>query len=157
MCFNCFLNKIINTLVSANKFLPMAVFQDSNGNGIPVNRQSSMSSNFRHNIKAFSKYNAGIPNIFIDNLQLSSNPYIRLELISKNSEQGIAADEMSIQEDVYSSFVYDFLKASKKGLFLTQPVAYSDKSTVLPLIKEVTSFKFLPSHWIASTVTGSLV
>lgn len=122
-------NKIVNTLVSANKFLPMAVFPDSNGNGIPVNRQSSMSSNFRHNIKAFSKYNAGIPNIFIDNLQLSGNPYIRLELISKNSEQGIAADEMSIQEDLYSSFVYDFLKASKKGLFLTQPVAYSDKST----------------------------
>lgn len=122
-------NKIVNTLVSANKFLPMAVFPDSNGNGIPVNRQSSMSSNFRHNIKAFSKYNAGISNIFVDNLQLSGNPYIRLELISKNSEQGIAADEMSIQEDLYSSFVYDFLKASKKGLFLTQPVAYSDKST----------------------------
>ena len=131
-------NDIITKLVTANKFLPSSVFKDSNNNGIPTSRQSSMSANFRHNIKMFSKYmpNAAEYNLFVANPKISGNPYIRLELTTQYSDTGIAADEMMMKEDIYASFNYDFLKAAKKDLFLFQPVAYSDKSTnSLPPIK----------------------
>ena len=133
-------NTIVQDFIAANKFLPITVFNDHNGNSIPTNRQSSLSSNFKQNSLLFKRYSikkdgSQVKNLLVDNLNLTGNPYVKLEMITDKSDSSISAEDMMKKEDIYSSFVYDYLKAHKQNLFLFQPVAYSDKSTntIIPI------------------------
>ena len=114
----------------------VTVIEDSQGNKIPVYRLNSAMFNDAYYIKNYNYSD----NLFVNNPNLLSNDNnidyntstsLRLE---GESDSGTVkkASNYSSDESFYASFFGDYLTSIyKNDIFSTQPVAYSDKSSIL--------------------------
>ena len=114
----------------------VTVIEDSQGNKIPVYRLNSAMFNDAYYIKNYN-YSDNLfvnnPNILSNDNNIDYNTSTSLRLEGESDGGTVKkASNYSSDESFYASFFGDYLTSIyKNDIFSTQPVAYSDKSSIL--------------------------
>ena len=119
---NHLMNAYLNNLVVSKD----NVLIKEGGDAIAVNRAMSLGSNDATSIKDF---NLQVNNPIKDNIGFLKGTAIRLEVVNSNAIEGRDTISLNASESIVMGFHGDFLSHYKNGLFLTQPVPYSDKNS----------------------------
>ena len=116
------MNSHLNTLIPSVE----NVIIKEGGDQVSVNRLTSLSSNDVDSINSFSsEYNNPIKS----NSDFLVKTGLRLEVVNEFVPEGKATISLNVKESLVMAFNNDFLDQYSKGLFITQPVPYSDKNS----------------------------